>query len=309
MKYTIEGFNQKAAMNITAEKDGKTLKLDCTDLIILRFFVDFYPNMTKKTINNKEYAWVRYDYILEQMPLLNIGKRSLMERFKKLVDLKVLSHITFTENGTFSYYGFGENYSLLISDYEQECRETISEGMKNISQGMKNIAEGVNNFAYPCEENFIPSVKNSSHPCEENFTPPVKNSSHQNNSSIIDSSINSSIKDSSVKKTDSCVREKNLEEEFEKIWAEYPKKEGKKNALKAYIRARKSGTSQETILNGLSAYLKKIRTENTEPRYIKHGSSWFTQECWLDDYSAKKDFTETPKVKDENGFYPDGFDF
>ena len=81
MKYTIEGFNQKAAMNITAEKDGKTLKLDCTDLIILRFFVDFYPNMTKKIIDGKEYAWVNYQHILDDMPLLNIGKKMLSERF------------------------------------------------------------------------------------------------------------------------------------------------------------------------------------------------------------------------------------
>lgn len=288
MKYTIEGFNQKAAMNITAEKDGKTLKLDCTDLIILRFFVDFYPNMIKKTIDNREYAWVNYQHILDDMPLLNIGKRSLMDRFRKLVDLKVLSHMTFKENGTFSYYGFGENYSLLISDYEQECRETISKGMKNISQGMKNIAEGVNNIAYPCEENFIP---------------PVKNSSHQNNPSTIN---NSSTKDS---KSRTAVREKDLEAEFEKIWSEYPRKEGRKNALKAYIKARKNGTSQEEIKKGLDAYISKIRAEKTEPQYIKHGSSWFNQECWLDDYSAKNDFTETPKVRDENGFYDDGFYF
>ena len=230
MKYTIEGFNQKAAMNITAEKDGKTLKLDCTDLIILRFFVDFYPNMTKKIIDGKEYAWVNYQHILDDMPLLNIGKRSLMDRFKKLVDLKVLSHITYKENGTFSYYGFGENYSLLISDYEQECRETISEGMKNISQGMKNIAEGVKNIAYPCEENFIP---------------PVKNSSQQNNPSTINNP--------STKKSDKTTTKKG----FDSILDDYTQNQKLRETLSDFIKMRKAKKKPMTD-RALSMLLKKL---------------------------------------------------
>lgn len=223
MKYTIEGFNQKAAMNITAEKDGKTLKLDCTDLIILRFFVDFYPNMTKKIIDGKEYAWVNYQHILDDMPLLNIGKRSLMDRFKKLVDLKVLSHITYKENGTFSYYGFGENYSLLISDYEQECRETISEGMKNISQGMKNIA-------YPCEENFIP---------------PVKNSSQQNNPSTINNP--------STKKSDKTTTKKG----FDSILDDYTQNRKLRETLSDFIKMRKAKKKPMTD-RALTMLLKKL---------------------------------------------------
>lgn len=230
MKYTIEGFNQKAAMNITAEKDGKTLKLDCTDLIILRFFVDFYPNMTKKIIDGKEYAWVNYQHILDDMPLLNIGKRSLMDRFKKLVDLKVLSHITYKENGTFSYYGFGENYSLLISDYEQECRETISEGMKNISQGMKNIAEGVKNIAYPCEENFIP---------------PVKNSSQQNNPSTINNP--------STKKSDKTTTKKG----FDSILDDYTQNRKLRETLSDFIKMRKAKKKPMTD-RALTTLLKKL---------------------------------------------------
>lgn len=230
MKYTIEGFNQKAAMNITAEKDGKTLKLDCTDLIILRFFVDFYPNMTKKIIDGKEYAWVNYQHILDDMPLLNIGKRSLMDRFKKLVDLKVLSHITYKENGTFSYYGFGENYSLLISDYEQECRETISEGMKNISQGMKNIAEGVKNIAYPCEENFIP---------------PVKNSSQQNNPSTINNP--------STKKSNKTTTKKG----FDSILDDYTQNRKLRETLSDFIKMRKAKKKPMTD-RALSMLLKKL---------------------------------------------------
>ena len=89
------------------------------------------------------------------------------------------------------------------------------------------------------------------------------------------------------------LSDKAFEDEFQEVWNIYPRKEGRKNALKAYIKARKNGTSKETILSGLNAYISKIKAERTETQYIKHGSSWFSQECWLDDYSAKKDFTET----------------
>lgn len=120
---------------------------------------------------------------------------------------------------------------------------------------------------------------------------------------------NTNTKTNTNNSSSAKLSERVLEDEFQEIWNIYPRKEGRKNALKAYIKARKNGTSQEEIKKGLDAYISKIKAEKTEPQYIKHGSSWFAQECWLDDYSAKNDFTETPKVKDENGFYDDGFYF
>lgn len=119
MKYTIEGFSQEAAMNmqatITENDRTKTIRLDCTDLLILRWFVDFYPSMHKTIIEGAEYAWVSYDGLLEDMPLLNIGKRALFDRLKKMERLGILTHKTVTRKGTFSFYGFGENYRLLTS--------------------------------------------------------------------------------------------------------------------------------------------------------------------------------------------------
>lgn len=120
---------------------------------------------------------------------------------------------------------------------------------------------------------------------------------------------NTNTKTNTNNSSSAKLSERVLEDEFQEIWNIYPRKEGRKNALKAYIKARKNGTSKETILNGLNAYIGKIKAEKTDLQYIKHGSSWFAQECWLDDYSAKKDFMETQRNKDENGFYDDGFYF
>lgn len=119
MKYTIEGFSQEAALKMrTTITDGdktKTIRLDCTDLLILRWIVDFYPSMYKTTIEGHEYAWISYDGLLEDMPLLNIGKRALFDRLKKMEQFGILTHKTVTRKGTFSFYGFGENYKLLTS--------------------------------------------------------------------------------------------------------------------------------------------------------------------------------------------------
>lgn len=93
-----------------------------------------------------------------------------------------------------------------------------------------------------------------------------------------------------------------LSDEFEEIWSIYPKKQGKTNALKSYIRARKNGTDKETVLNGLSSYIDYIKASKTPTQYIKQGSTWFNQECWNDDYTIEtKGGNSNDRVKYGNG--------
>lgn len=131
MKYTLEGFSQEAALNmqttITENGRTKTIKLDCTDLIILRWIVDFFPCMKKTVINGVEYAWVSYDALLEDLPLLQLGKRALFDRLKKMETLGILKHETVRNKGTFAYYAFGENYNSLISKRTSSTTSTPKE--------------------------------------------------------------------------------------------------------------------------------------------------------------------------------------
>lgn len=117
MKFNIEGFSQRAALNLKKEiiKAGKKtiLKLDCTDLILLRWFVDFFPRMKKYEYI---YAWVNYQSIIEDLPLLQIAKVQIYRRFNKMVKLGILTHKHVKEGGSYSYYGFGPNYEQLIDD-------------------------------------------------------------------------------------------------------------------------------------------------------------------------------------------------
>ena len=79
---------------------------------------------------------------------------------------------------------------------------------------------------------------------------------------------------------------KEHEQEFEELWKLYPRKRGKDRALKAYIAARKAGTSEEEVEAGIRAYKAEIARKHTDPQYIMHGSTWFTQHRWEDDYET-----------------------
>lgn len=94
-----------------------------------------------------------------------------------------------------------------------------------------------------------------------------------------------------ISKENDCVSKSQLEEEFNIIWSDYPNKKGKANALKSYIKARKKGITKEDIYNGLQDYIKYIKIEKIDQQYIKHGSTWFNQECWNDDYTIKREMT------------------
>lgn len=85
------------------------------------------------------------------------------------------------------------------------------------------------------------------------------------------------------------------ETEFEKLWEHYPNKKGKDQAKNKYLLARKQGITYETIAQGLKNYINYIKSENIEEKFIKHGSTWFNQKCWNDDYKISNQ-TKTEKV-------------
>jgi len=79
--------------------------------------------------------------------------------------------------------------------------------------------------------------------------------------------------------------QKQLEEDFEKLWKLYPKKSGKPKAFSAYKRAIKKGVTNKEIQTGIIKYLTQIKVQGTTKEYIKNGYTWFNQECWNDEYN------------------------
>ena len=107
------------------------------------------------------------------------------------------------------------------------------------------------------------------------------------------------IKQSLTNNIDKDNKENNIyyNSEFENLWKEYPRKQGKDKALKAYVKYRASGGDAEKVKQGIERYKRYIEANKIEQRYIKHGSTWFIGQCWDDEYE------ETKEVKKNNASY------
>lgn len=107
MRYTIEGFSQEKAVS---------LGLSAEDLVILRWFVDYWPSqkMIKMVHEGKEYALVNYKGFIEQMPIIGCNKRTIARKFQRLVESAVLENVTIRQGGSYSVYRFGNNYESLV---------------------------------------------------------------------------------------------------------------------------------------------------------------------------------------------------
>lgn len=95
-----------------------------------------------------------------------------------------------------------------------------------------------------------------------------------------------SINKSSIKKE--------INNEFDSLWILYPRKQGKDKALSYYEKARKSGTTYEEVEQGILAYKAYIDAEEIDKKYIKQGSTFFSQKAWQDDWSVQPKSTGNP---------------
>lgn len=257
MKYSIEGFNQRAVLSFKKEivEGGKKtiLKLDITDLVILRWFVDFFPKMKKYTEANVQYAWVHYDSLLEDIPLLQIGKIPLYRRLQKMVSLGILTHKHVKVNGSFSYYGFGENYSQLIDDkYFEES--TNCEGSTPYDS---KVTPPMTSKSYPYDFKIKPLELQS-----KSKDPSTKDSSTKKNNKKVSKQVNEKIEKSKEEiaitfKSDTPPEQevKNQDAEnlclenqktFDEIIDSYTGNEQLRSELKEHLRTRKIKKSSLT---------------------------------------------------------------
>ena len=120
----------------------------------------------------------------------------------------------------------------------------------------------------PIKENFNTPKEKVEDPIKNNFKGGIKEKFKEN-----------------ITRFNNTSKNKQLEEDFNKLWKLYPRKEGKKKAFEAYKRAIKKGTTNKEIQTGIVNYLTQIRVQRTSKQYIKQGSTWFNGECWNDEYN------------------------
>lgn len=91
-----------------------------------------------------------------------------------------------------------------------------------------------------------------------------------------------------------------IESDFEELWKLYPNKQGKSEAFKKYQKlVKEKKTTKQQVADGIQRYCEYIKLNKTDKKYIKHGSTFFNQECWNDVY-------DTPKA--ETQVYNENFD-
>lgn len=149
---------------------------------------------------------------------------------------------------------------------------------KQIDKRVIHVTSGNENVPTPPQE--------CSEPRNENVPTP-RNKNAEDNSFVINTDINNTINNTINNKK--INKKSELENEFETLWKLYPRKLGnKKKAKESYIKAVKKGeTTYEAVKFGIEMYVKYNEYHNVSEEFIKHGSTWFNQECWNNDYTCK----------------------
>lgn len=115
---------------------------------------------------------------------------------------------------------------------------------------------------------------------KENFKHPIKEKFKENITSINNTSINNNIRASDNAQAQipkELTQTQIIEIEFEKLWALYPRKQGKKSALRHYKAWRKADKTHtyELMLSKLTNYLKYRKIKGISLEFTPYGSTWF----------------------------------
>lgn len=93
------------------------------------------------------------------------------------------------------------------------------------------------------------------------------------------------------KKENKKEKEKEILKNFNEFYLMYPLKKSKDRALQAYKKAILAA-EPSAIMDGLKKYIDDIRIKRTEPKFIKHPSTWLNQGCWQDEYDSFIDYSD-----------------
>jgi len=146
---------------------------------------------------------------------------------------------------------------------------------KIVDKRLISIATPTND---PVKKSLVGSKDILTRPSKDILTRPSKENFRDNTTSINTTRVNNT--------NNKTVNKVDLEKRFNDLWKLYPNKKGKPVALRAYKKAIKDGVTDDEVRSGINNYLAEIKVKRTEQQYIKHGSTWFNQHAWEDDYET-----------------------
>lgn len=230
MKYTILGFNQEKALE---------LGFDVDDLLIIRWFVDFYSSskMIKMNVGDKTYAWVNYSRVIEDIPILNMKKDTLSRHMKKICEAGIMEHETLKQGGTFSLYKLTDKYDQLIStDKKTEGTDKKTEGTEKNPEGTEKNPEGTDKDPERYGKKSRPGTDKN----------PEQNINLLKNNSIKD--INTySAKEELLHPKNKDVEKNNKKESVNSVIAEYTENKDLQDALHDFVDMRTKARKPLTV--------------------------------------------------------------
>ena len=154
MDLNVLGFDQEKVIkikNIKIEKRKNAEKeiiqtLEIEDLYLLNRLFNFRGSAktANAIIDGKVFFWINYKTLLENMPILNMTKETLMNKFKKYVDMKLIERKQIYEKdgikGTYSYMHITEKLEDLQINkndvMDSGCDDDVIEGVTSTRQGV-----------------------------------------------------------------------------------------------------------------------------------------------------------------------------
>ena len=202
------------------------------------------------------------------------------EDFSKLSTLAKVVFIGLFSNA--DDYGYGRAKAAYIKSmvfpYDENMR------VADIDKTLDEIASNMSVVFYECNGNEYYSLTNWSkwqrvdRPTDSQI-PPLEEDSHIIRRSLDESStkprrsIPPNIKEDSIREKKE-INNGDLESFFESIWKLYPRKEGKGSVSKTQ-KQKLYAIGLDEMTRAVNRYKEKIKADNTEPKYIKQGSTFF----------------------------------
>lgn len=175
-------------------------------------------------------------------------------------------------------YNWTKSEKVLVGAYKQ------AKAIKN--KGFQRyVMQLLSEYGYTVESEYL----KFEYPMDTTVTVTVNNISTNSNNI----SKEQDNKDNTVYKTKAVKRGKNKEytQEFEMFWTAYPRKEGKGEAFKSFLKATDDcGATVQDLLDGIDKYKQTEQWQRDGGKYIPHPTTWLNQKRWED----------TPMVTQQN---------
>lgn len=249
MKYTLQ-INQAVIF-----ENGWHQSSDLNTWALFDFLCFFNNAEGHRTLNDGEFKWINYKYIIESLPLCDFYNQKIKKHLDILASFGLIALEKDSSNNI--YFKLLPKHRILFEK------------------------------SYNPRENFT-------HPLVENYLPPRENFTHNNNKESI-SKNNNNFESPYNPPKENTLDLKAIKESFEKVREMYKQVKPSKSDLmfqraeQEFFRIVRSGEVDcETIVTSMkmqsSLWALKIKEDSKAIQYIPRLENWLERKCYLENF-------------------------